>query len=46
MNGDPESEEDPTMVFQKTLQQNLGNHDFEIALREVSLKNAVDLTTY
>jgi hypothetical protein len=35
LKGDPESEEDPTMVFQKTLQQNLGNHDFEIALREL-----------
>jgi len=46
LKGDPESEEDPTMVFQKTLQQNLGNHDFEIALREVSLKSTVDLTTY
>lgn len=35
-NGEPE----PSMMFQKTLQHNLRNHDFEMALGEVSLQKS------
>lgn len=37
-NGEPEQ----SMMFQKTLQHNLGNHDFEMALGEVSISVTMD----
>jgi len=47
LNGDLENgEPEGPLVFNKALHHSLGNHDFEIALTEVSLKSTIDQRIY